>query len=573
MNKVCYMNLKVRFLLLISLLFLSVNVFAVGFTPTEGGLVVDLKPGDRFLLSVVVDEDGNPATTTDSVEYFVCDYTDYTTGRGIFTYASGHTLKLIPQDPLATEPFVKSIWTVDTALVRPLNEQMSANPEYPAICYTMRSNDGYWLLLNGNFMTQGGLTNNKNNANTVDVVFVVPTQRATTSFDPNGTLGRGAKFSAKKGIGFLGKPYREVYWLDIPRNNVPKSYTNASLVGFNTTRSDYKYPTDKKQTAIPGQALYAFADDKHKPTKRTLFRLYVLDEETVSSCPESRYYFAYSQRFWAKYRMGPGPDSKKPPYLTDSTDLASFLTMDRLRCMDSVPGTKYWQTDWMTVPELDSCRYYVGYKSHFPHKPSAPFEGEYTFFEELPMQHMPDIKAPKGAFGRMMADTTNTGADNLGVFFRPAGVFLKTSSGRNVEMHPEAGDTSWISNEMWHVTEDYAALTYKALLYSGPEFSPTDPGFGIKGWSVEQKGDTVLVVGGGEIVGQDGWCRIYVNKNKHNGGLEFVPADAAQPEVVRDQIVDLLGCDPEDVPEECVTAICEIELFRKSRQLRIENVF
>ena len=523
MNKVCYMNLKVRFLLLISLLFMSVVMYAVGFTPTEGGLVVDLKKHDRFLLSVWIDLNSN-GTEEPGEEFFVCDYNDYTGGR--FGYSSGHTLKLIPQSPTATEPSETSIWTVDTALVRPLNEQMSANEKYPAICYTMWSKAGYTLLLNGNFMTQGAMTNNKNNANTVDVVFVVPTGRATTSFDPNGTLGRGAKFSAEKGIGFLGMPYREVYWLDIPRNNIPKSYTNASLVGFNTTQSNYQYPTDKKQTATPGQALYAFADEKHKPTKRTLFRLYVLDEETVSSCPESRYYFAYSQRFWGRYRMGPGPNNN--PKQTDSTDLASFLTMDRLRCMDSIPGTTYYQTDWMTVPELDSCRYYVGYKSHFPHKPSAPFEGEYTFFEELPMQHMPDIKAPKGAFGRMMADTTNTSANNLGVFFRPAGVFLKTSSGRNVEMHPEAGDTSWISNEMWHVTEDYAALTYKALLYSGPEFSPTDPGFGIKGWSVEQKGDTVPVVGGGEIVGQDGWCRIYVNKNKHNGGLEFVPADATK---------------------------------------------
>lgn len=92
MNKVCYTSFKVRILLLISLLFLSVNVFADGFTPTEGGLVVDLKPGDRFLLSVIVDEDGNPATTTDSVEYFVCDYEGSTGGSGIFSYNTGHSL-------------------------------------------------------------------------------------------------------------------------------------------------------------------------------------------------------------------------------------------------------------------------------------------------------------------------------------------------------------------------------------------------------------------------------------------------------------------------------------------------
>jgi hypothetical protein len=114
------------------------------------------------------------------------------------------------------------------------------------------------------------------------------------------------------------------------------------------------------------------------------------------------------------------------------------------------------------------------------------------------------------AFGRMMADTTNTGANNLGVFFRPAGVFLKVSTGRNVEMHPEPGDSSWISNEMWHVTDAYAGYTYKATLYSGPEFSSTDPGFDIAGWSMPVLGSTVPVVGGGSIVGTDGWCRVFI---------------------------------------------------------------
>ena len=518
MKNFCYTSFKVRFQILISVLFFSVNMFGVGFTPSEGGLVVNLKPGDRFMLSVIIDEDGNPATTTDSVEYFVCDYTDYT--GGIFNYKSGHTLKLIPQSPTATEPAETSIWTVQDTLTRTATKYLGG---VPGTYYTMWSQAGYTLYLDGKFKTQGKL-HTKTDDYAADVAFVVPTGQATTSFDPNNTMGKGTKFSAKKGIGFLGMPYREVYWLDIPKGNSPSSYTNAAVVGFNRTQAAFDYAIDgsKKETAAKGQALYSFADNKHKPTPRTLFRLYVLDETTVSSCPETNYYFAYSQRFWASYRK----DEATPPTYTKK---ASFLTMDRLHCMDSVPGTTYYQTDWMTVPELDSCRYYVGYKNHFARtKDGAPFAAQYTFFEELPLQHMPSIKAPKGAFGRMMADTTNTSVNNLGVFFRPAGVFLKTSSGRNVEMHPEAGDTSWISNEMWHVTDAYAALTYKALLYSGPEFSPTDPGFGIEGWSVEQKGDTVPVVGGGDIVGQDGWCRVYVNKNKHNGGLEFVPADASK---------------------------------------------
>ena len=524
MKKFCYTSFKVRIQLLISLLFSSVGLYAAGFTPTEGGLVVDLENGDRFLLSVWIDLNGN-GTEEQGEEFFVCDYTDYTGGR--FNYTSGHTLKLIPQNHLATEPSETSIWTVKDTLTRTATKCLGG---VPGTYYTMWSKAGYTLYLDGKFKTQGKL-NTKTDDYAADVVFVVPTKQATASFDPNNTLGKGGKFSAKKGIGFLGMPYREVYWLDIPKGNSPSSYTNASVVGFNTTLASFDYAIEgsKKETAKPGQALYSFADNKHKPTPRTLFRLYVLDETTVSSCPESNYYFAYSQRFWARYRkvekdldkLGPG----------DSTTLASFLTMDRLHCMDSIPGTTYYQTDWMTVPELDSCRYYVGYKNHFARTTGeniAPFNAQYTFFEELPLQHMPGLKAPKGAFGRMMADTTKTGEYNLGVFFRPAGVFLKVSTGRNVQMHPEPGDTSWISNEMWHVTEQYAGYTYKATLYSGPEFSATDPGFDIGGWSVEQKGDTVPVVGGGSIVGRDGWCRVYVNKNKHNGGLEFVPADASK---------------------------------------------
>ncbi|MBQ9523249.1 MAG: hypothetical protein IJR74_05460 [Paludibacteraceae bacterium] len=58
-----------------------------------------------------------------------------------------------------------------------------------------------------------------------------------------------------------------------------------------------------------------------------------------------------------------------------------------------------------------------------------------------------------------------------------------------MEKHPEAGDTSWILNEMWHVTDEYAAYTYKATLYSGPEFSAMDPGFNIAGWSVPVLGE------------------------------------------------------------------------------------
>ena len=262
---------------------------------------MNLKPGQQILLSTMIDGE----------EYFVCQGPGKIVNRFNYKTAAKDSLRLIQQDPLATEPSPYSIWDIDTALVRPVEEAMGIR--YPAICYTMWNNstgDPYTLLLNGNFMTQGKLVKDKNktNANIVDVVFVVPTQRATTSFDPNNTMGKGTKFSAEKGIGFLGMPYREVYWLDIPRNNSPKSYTNASLVGFNTLLKDTIYPGSgsTKLTAKPGQAYYSFADEKHKTTKRTLFRLYVLEETTVSSCPDANYYFAYSQRFWGRYRIGPG---------------------------------------------------------------------------------------------------------------------------------------------------------------------------------------------------------------------------------------------------------------------------
>ena len=93
MNKVCYMLFKVRFLLLISLLFVSVGTYGAtvyDFTPTDGGQVVNLKPGQKILLSTMVNGE----------EYFVCHYPGYT--GGYFSYTnyddkgSGNILKLIP---------------------------------------------------------------------------------------------------------------------------------------------------------------------------------------------------------------------------------------------------------------------------------------------------------------------------------------------------------------------------------------------------------------------------------------------------------------------------------------------
>ena len=73
-----------RVVLLLIILLASIKALAVGWTPTDGGLVVNLDQGDRFLLSVVVN----------GKEYFVCNYNRYTGGD--FKYTAGSYLKLIP---------------------------------------------------------------------------------------------------------------------------------------------------------------------------------------------------------------------------------------------------------------------------------------------------------------------------------------------------------------------------------------------------------------------------------------------------------------------------------------------
>ena len=117
MNKVCYTLFKVRIQILISLLFVSVGTYGLGYTPTDGGLVVNLKEGDHILLSVMIDDDNNPATP--DVEYFVCHYPGFTGGHFSYTnwdvdkdapQGKGNFLKLIPQDAGATEPSSVSIW-------------------------------------------------------------------------------------------------------------------------------------------------------------------------------------------------------------------------------------------------------------------------------------------------------------------------------------------------------------------------------------------------------------------------------------------------------------------------------
>ena len=250
MNIVCLKKLRVRILLLISVVMYSVGMWGDGFTPTDGGLVVNLKPGQKILISTMVN----------GKEYFVCHYPSNTGGDFGYTnwdkdkdapQGKGNFLKLIPQDAGATEPATTSIWSIDTALlfVNPTN----ANLRYKldGIAYTMWSTnpDGNSYTLrtsNSAYVFNGELTNEATHNDICNTVFVVPTNRSSvTSFDPNKTLKAAGikpdqddagRFNGEKGYGFLGLPYREVYWLDIPRHNGnPIAYSNASLVGFNTT--------------------------------------------------------------------------------------------------------------------------------------------------------------------------------------------------------------------------------------------------------------------------------------------------------------------------------------------------
>ena len=536
MNKVCYIQFKVRILLLISVLFVSVGTYGAktyNFTPTDGGQVVNLKQGDRILLSTIVNGE----------EYFVCHYPSYTGGYFSYTNwdddAKGNILKLIPQTPGATEPGSASIWTIDDPVTF-LNG--GKNYTLDGIAYTMWSTnpegDPYTLLTYPGkvHMYRGNLTREKDNKNICNAIFVVPTDSSTvTTFDPYRKLteleGRTdqdaeGKFNGEKGYGFLGLPYREVYWLDIPRGNGnPISYLNASVIGFNKTLNTIQY-SSKEADALPGQALYAFGNkEKHHYTPRTIFRLYILDETTTSSCPDS-YFFAFDEQDYKQYNK----DFAVTP--AKYTTKKKTYTIDRLVCMERQGDTKYYQTDWMTVPEPNSTYYYVGYQNKYCSTSRGDaFNSQYDSIQTLKLQHM-DLPAPRGAYGRMIVDVTQTSKPNLGVEFRPAGVFLRVDAGggryRNIEMHPEPGDTSWICNEMWTITDKYATLTIKATLYSGAEFSETDEGFDVDGWSEYVVGNTVpLADDPSKTVSGNmtGWARVYTNKSTTNGGLEFVRAE------------------------------------------------
>ena len=507
------------FFILLVLLLAPLRALSVGWTPTDAGLVVNLEQGDRFLLSVWVDMNGN-GTEEDGEEFFVSNYTRFT--GGYYEYGAGTYMKLLP----ATEVTEMNEWSVGAPLDR-------GNKALGGIVYTIW-NDGKTLKTSDAFKFLGDLTDNYADGKACDVVFVIPTERgvpdvnrspdkAPISFDPEGTLGRGKDpFNGRMGTGFLGMTYREVYMFDIPKANSPQSYTNAALVTFNTTLGNKSWSAG---TIAKGRAAYAFADKKHDKTTRTLFRLYLLDDP-INSC--SGYFFATDEQDYVRYRMNENNSQKS----SDSTAAKKIYTMDRMFCMNPADEEHCVQTDYMYVPEPDSTYYYVGYNNTYIDDDETMgthgAKSNFTQIRELTILGLADtLKAPAGAFGRMVADTTSA-LDNLNVKFKPAGYFCKINNGTNIQMRPNADSTIWTCEEMWHITDAYAAMQIKATMFSGPEYSPTDEGIDIPGWSVFVTGTSVPLADDHTqhvTGGMDGWARIYANRSEPNGYMEFILAN------------------------------------------------
>ena len=513
------------------------RALSIGWTPSDAGLIVNLEQGDRFLLSVVIN----------GKEYFVSNYNRYTRPDDIFNYEDGLYLKLLPQAPDATEPSAMSIWSAGAPLDR-------GKYNLDGITYTIW-NDGKTLKMANDFQFLGALTNNYNDDKACDVVFIIPTvrgkptvdKRTLSSFDPNGTLGRGTDpFDGAIGTGFLGMTYREVYMFDVPRKNNPISYTNASLVTFNTTQETKSW-SNGQITCKKGHAAYAFADEKHDKTTRTIFRLYLLDEPFVN-CP-STYFFATDEQDVKSYRKVSDP--KTPKVASEWTTAKKIYTMDYLTPMTAVnkATSPIYKTDYMNVPTPDSTYYYVGKSNTYVNGGGAvrldPTDKAVSQFKNIDSLRIYALKdqtytedevskpfiAPANAYGRMVVDTTST-EQNLGVAFEPVGYFLKVlkpNGFTNVRMTKTSDPNVWITQDMWTLDEDWLELSIKATLMTGPEFSEEDPGLDVDGWSAYVTGSEVDLSTGGKVTtGATGYACITINNASANGNLTFYAADVTR---------------------------------------------
>ena len=519
------------------IILLPFRALADGWIPTDAGLIVALEPGDQILLSVMYNDK----------EYFVCDYKDKKTGAP-FNYGSGTFLRLLEQDANATEPSEVSIWTIDTALVR--NVETGAEGDYPlgGITYTMWSKSGRTISANSGWKIDGSL--GTSGTSLCDVAFAVPTVRALTNMDPNGTLetnhtaegrNRGTgdlswAFDGKMGTGWNGLTYREVYMFGSPRINRPIAYTNCALVGFNLTGSQVNVRGTNYNN---GKAIWQY-NTNYESVPRTIFRLYIWKGHEFQTCPNT-YFFAHDEQDYVKYRWGDPKTSKAAErgQLTDSTTYRKIYTTDHNHCMERVEKLEgpqsIYQTAPMNLPGGDSTYFYVGYNNQFyavynaEHKlGSGTAVSAFTRLDSLRVRALRNAPtafvAEKSAYGSVAIDTTSN-EPNLGATFEPIGYFFQTNSGRNVQMIPE-NDTTWITEEMWTITDAYMALKGRVMLYTGAEFSESDPGAAIKGWSKWQAATDIPVADkpGVPALGLSGWARIHTNRPDSNGGIEFIEA-------------------------------------------------
>lgn len=188
----------------------------------------------------------------------------------------------------------------------------------------------------------------------------------------------------------------------------------------------------------------------------------------------------------------------------------------------------------------DSTYFYVGYKNTYLADEAirtasgcpTSFFSRFRPIRELRVRPLKDAATaylpPKAAWGSMVIDTIRTSETNLGVAFEPAGYFLKVPErDYNVQMR-QLDDSTWISEEMWTISSEWAALHIKATLFTSAEYSSSDPGADIAGWSIPIEGNTVPLADGGGTVGDGttGWARIHTKRTTPNGGMDFVLAES-----------------------------------------------
>ncbi len=151
-------------------------------------------------------------------------------------------------------------------------------------------------------------------------------------------------------------------------------------------------------------------------------------------------------------------------------------------------------------------------------------KSRFTNIRELPMKDLSGFKAPAGAYGQMVVDTTSA-ADNLGVSFEPVGYFLKIKeTGKNIRLH-KTGDNTWTCEEMWTIRDYYASWHIRTMLMTGSEFREDDEGAPVEGWSKWVRGGSVPTSDGESIVGESGYAQITVNNTDSNGHIVFILAD------------------------------------------------